>query len=104
MEKVMELTTRCGWRRRELELRSFTLFFDMRSGDGDKRSSVALYAGDRYPSSKADLAGASGGAFQEEFSTHWQDETVSPLERNLGNARQWANSGAPRVGDGGSMS
>lgn len=90
------LTTRCEWRRRELELR---LFCDMRSGDGDRSSRVALYAGDRYPSSKS-LEGAAVLS-QEGFCSHCT-AAVSGLDRKRGNARQCANS--PRVGDSGSGS
>jgi hypothetical protein len=96
-----KLTTRCGCRRRELELRGSLetvrepFFFDVRLGDGDKSSNVALYAGDLYPSSTV-FVGAFGRS-QEGFSTHRHG--VSPLERNLGNARQWENSATPLVGE-----
>lgn len=71
------------------------LFLNMRSGNGDKSSNVALYAGDRYPSSTV-FVGAFGRS-QEGFSTHEHGD--SPFERNLGNARQLEKSGTALAGE-----
>lgn len=102
------ITTRCGWRCRKLELPSFELrkplFFD-RLGKGDNSSKVALYAGDLTPSSM-EFDGASKP--EEGFATQMHDfafDTDSEvLERSLGNARQFENSGKALVGEASSGS